>query len=70
MGSDVTVAALKWGLDDRVKPLSKILLAMQAAGQDAKDLDVETVPGRKQKESANKRGQDTFIFVSYTLHST
>lgn len=67
MGSDVTVDSLKWGLADRVRPLSKMLLATRAAGQDAKEIDLDAVPGRK--ASIKKGGQKSFVFgLLHTIH--
>ncbi len=51
MGSDVTPNGLRFQFHDRLKPIARRQLDMKAAGQDPKDVDLDSVKGGK-----NSRG--------------
>jgi len=47
MGSDVTANGLRFQFTDRFRPIAKRMLAMKAAGDDPKDLDLDSVKNGK-----------------------
>ena len=47
MGSDVTPNGIKFQFTDRYRPIAKRQLEMQAAGEDPKDIDLDSVKGSK-----------------------
>lgn len=55
MGTDVTPNGLKFQFTDRYRPIANRQLEMQAAGQDPKDIDLDSVKGGKGRKSS--RGQ-------------
>ena len=55
MGSDVTPNGLRFQFTDRYRPIANRQLEMQAAGQDPKDIDLDSVKGGKGGKSS--RGQ-------------
>ena len=63
VGNDVTQKSLEWVFYDRIRPVSKQLLAMKAAGQDTAELDLESLPKRRQTGKGGQTSFSAFHFV-------
>ncbi len=57
MGSDTTPNGIKFRLFDRIKPIGQRQLDMRAAGQDPKDVNLDSV------KKSNSSNQGTAIVI-------